>query len=157
LFTRACRDPKQRRPQNDQYALIAEHTPTSIHDGKLRTSNAIRMESTSRPIVALLFRPIIALPLRREPDVFCLRARLQPCRRFLSQQGASAPEVPLLHKRPDNDVHPIDTHDKIDQDTNQSGASRTAPFNPAVFRPKSKAKVSPSETLRNKPREGEAP
>ena len=56
LFTRACRDPKQRRSENNQHALLAEHRQTSILDGKLRSHNAIRSESTSRPIVALLLR-----------------------------------------------------------------------------------------------------
>jgi hypothetical protein len=51
LLGRTARDPKQRRPQNDQHALRTEHTPTSIHDREPRSSNATRKESTSRPIV----------------------------------------------------------------------------------------------------------
>jgi hypothetical protein len=101
-----------------------------------------------------------SLPTSQKNDIKQKPHHLDRRRRSCRRSG----EIPAFRfsnrnalQRATESTESIDTHDKMETDTNQSGASRTAPFNALVFHPKSRLKVSSSKTLRTLPREGEAP
>jgi hypothetical protein len=83
-----------------------------------------------------------ALPLHNAPVCPCLSEGAQgfsPANNPSSRKGFSPGPSSPFHNRMDSTprttTEPIDTHDKIEPDTKQSGASRTAPFNASLELP----------------------
>jgi hypothetical protein len=71
---------------------------------------------------------------------------------FVSQSEATTNAIQLPTPQ-----QPIDTHDKLNPDTNSPAQAGLHHLTHHLNQPKSNPKVSPSKTLRNKPQEGEAP